>query len=143
VVLKQSDAADCPTNCLLAADPYLAYARLATLFDPRPAAAPGIHRTAVIADSARLGQDVSIGAHAVIGEHCVIGDGCAIGPGCVLEAACRLDEAAGCTPIFRWVTAPGWASGSFCTRARCSGRTASASPLPATTGRKCRSWAWS
>jgi UDP-3-O-[3-hydroxymyristoyl] glucosamine N-acyltransferase len=93
VILKETDAPDCPTNCLLAADPYLAYARLATLFDPRPAAAPGIHPTAVIADSARLGQDVSIGAHAVIGEDCVIGDGCTIGPGCVLEPACQLDDA--------------------------------------------------
>jgi UDP-3-O-[3-hydroxymyristoyl] glucosamine N-acyltransferase len=93
VILKEADAPDCPTNCLLAADPYLAYARLAALFDPRPAAAPGIHPTAVIADSARLGHDLSIGAHAVIGEHCVIGDGCVIGPGCVLEAACQLGEA--------------------------------------------------
>jgi UDP-3-O-[3-hydroxymyristoyl] glucosamine N-acyltransferase len=93
VILKEADARDCPTNCLLAADPYVSYARLAALFDPRPAAAPGIHPTAVIAASARLGHDLSIGAHAVIGEHCVLGEGCVIGPGCVLEAACQLGEA--------------------------------------------------
>jgi UDP-3-O-[3-hydroxymyristoyl] glucosamine N-acyltransferase len=96
VILKEADAADCPTNCLVAPDPYLAYARLATLFDPRPAAAPGIHPSAVIADSVTLGRDVSIGAHVVIAADCVIGDGCTLGPGCVLEAgsslgaACRL-----------------------------------------------------
>jgi UDP-3-O-[3-hydroxymyristoyl] glucosamine N-acyltransferase len=94
VILKEKDAADCPTNCLVTADPYLAYARIATLFDPRPAARPGIHPTAVIGETVRLGRDVSIGAHAVIAEGCIIGDGCAIGPGCVIEADCTLG--AGC-----------------------------------------------
>jgi len=94
VILKESDAADCPTNCLVAIDPYLAYARIATLFDPRPAAPPGIHPSAVVADSARLGRDVSVGANAVIAGGCVIGDGCTIGPGCVIEADCTLG--AGC-----------------------------------------------
>ena len=92
VILKASDAADCPTNCLLAEDPYLAYARVAVLFDPRPAAPAGIHPTAAVADTAQLGQDVSIGANAVVGAHCVVGDGCVIGPGSVLEADCRLGE---------------------------------------------------
>ena len=50
VILREADAGNCPTNCLVADDPYLAYARLATLFDPRPPVSPGIHATAVIAD---------------------------------------------------------------------------------------------
>jgi len=94
VILNESDAADCPTNCLISRDPYLAYARLATLFDPRPAFPPGIHPSAVIAESARLGKDVSVGANAVIGDDCNIGDACIIGPGSVLEAGCSLG--AGC-----------------------------------------------
>jgi UDP-3-O-[3-hydroxymyristoyl] glucosamine N-acyltransferase len=92
VILKEADAPGCPTNCLLAADPYLAYARLAVLFDPRPAPSPGIHPTAAVAATARLGRDVSVGAHAVIGAGCAIADGCVIGPGSVLEADCRLGE---------------------------------------------------
>jgi len=92
VVLGPADADNCPTNCLVTADPYLAYARLATLFDPRPAPTPGIHASAVVADSARIGEGVSIGAQVVIGDQCEIGDGCAIGPGSVLEAACTLGE---------------------------------------------------
>ena len=92
VILRENDAGDCPTNCLVAPDPYLAYARVATLFDPRPAAAPGIHPTAVIAESARLGKDVSIGAHVVIEGDCDIGDGCTIGHGSVLEAGCILGD---------------------------------------------------
>jgi UDP-3-O-[3-hydroxymyristoyl] glucosamine N-acyltransferase len=92
VILRADDATDCPVDCLVAADPYLAYARLANLFDHRSAAKPGTHSTAVIDDSSRIGKDVSIGANAVIGEHCDIGDSCTIGPGTVLEAGCRLGE---------------------------------------------------
>ncbi len=92
VILKEEDAESCPTNCLVTADPYLAYARVATLFDTRPAAKPGVHPSAVISETARLGKNVSIGANAVIGDDCEIGDGCTIGPGTVLEAQCRLDE---------------------------------------------------
>jgi UDP-3-O-[3-hydroxymyristoyl] glucosamine N-acyltransferase len=92
VILKAVDAGGCPTNCLVADDPYLAYARLAGLFDPRPAAAVGIHLTAAVAGSAQIGRDVAIGAQAVIGEDCIIGDGCVIGAGSVLEAGCRLGE---------------------------------------------------
>ena len=90
VILKKSDASDCPTNALVADDPYLAFARVAALFDPRPAGKPGVHPSAVVAESARLGRDVSVAANAVIEDGCVIGDGCTIGPGTVLEANCRL-----------------------------------------------------
>ncbi len=40
----------------------------------------GIHVTAVIESSAKVGSDVYIGPYAYIGENCVIGDGCAIYP---------------------------------------------------------------
>jgi UDP-3-O-[3-hydroxymyristoyl] glucosamine N-acyltransferase len=92
VIVKEADVAECPTNCLVAPDPYLAYARVATLFDPRPTAPPGIHPSAVIAESARLGTELSIGPHVVIGDDCQIGNGCAIGPGCVLEAGAALGD---------------------------------------------------
>jgi len=90
VILKDSDAETCPAHCLVAADPYLAYARLATLFDPRPAAAVGVHESAVVSKTAKIGQNVSIAAHAVIGEGCEVGDACTIGPGVVLYNHCQL-----------------------------------------------------
>ena len=92
VVLSSDDAGACPTNALVAEDPYLAFARIATLFDPRPAPEPGIHPTAVVADGAMLGEGVSIGPNAVIGDGCKLGDGCVIGPGTVLEAQCTLGD---------------------------------------------------
>ena len=81
VILSENDAEVCPTHCLVAADPYLAYARLASLFDPRPAAAPGVHESVVISPTARLGDDVSIAPNAVIGDACEIGDAAKRGRG--------------------------------------------------------------
>ena len=90
MILKESDVEACPAHCLVAADPYLTYARLATLFDPRPAAAVGIHESAVVSKTAKIGQNVSIAAHAVIGEGCEVDDACTIGPGVVLYDHCQL-----------------------------------------------------
>ncbi|MEE4174375.1 MAG: UDP-3-O-(3-hydroxymyristoyl)glucosamine N-acyltransferase [Xanthomonadales bacterium] len=96
VILRESDAADCPVPCFIAPDPYLAYARMAVCFDHRPAAAPGVHDSARVHPGARLGADVAIGPCAVIGDGARIGDGAEIGPGCVLAedvvlgAGCRL-----------------------------------------------------
>jgi len=46
-----------------------------------------IHPTAVIADSARLGSDITIGAHVVIGDDVEIGAGTSIGAGSIIETA--------------------------------------------------------
>jgi len=66
--------------------------------------APGIHPTACVASTAKLGKDVSIQPHAVIEEGVVIGDrtviganavvgpGCVIGPDCLLYANVTLRE---------------------------------------------------
>jgi UDP-3-O-[3-hydroxymyristoyl] glucosamine N-acyltransferase len=101
---------------IVIANPYLAFARIVGLFAP-PATRPvGVHPSAVVSPSARLGRDVAIlphayvGAHAVLGErvvlhpgayvgdHCSIGDGseiyanaviyegCVLGKGCVIHA---------------------------------------------------------
>ena len=86
VILRAEDADACPTNCLIAPDPYLAYARLASLFAVPAAAEPGIHPSAVIDDDARIGEQVSIGPLAVVGARCIIGDGCSIGAGTIMEA---------------------------------------------------------
>jgi acetyltransferase-like isoleucine patch superfamily enzyme len=44
----------------------------------------GIHPTAIIAASARIGQDVTIGAHSIVYDNVVIGDGTFIGSHCTL-----------------------------------------------------------
>ncbi len=96
VVLAQSAAEDCPRPALIAPDPYLAFARIATLFERQYAPEPGIHPTAVVAEDARIAASASIGPHCVIGtgtrieEGAVVGPHGIIGPECVVGPQCRL-----------------------------------------------------
>jgi UDP-3-O-[3-hydroxymyristoyl] glucosamine N-acyltransferase len=59
---------------------YESFASLLTLVEQSRPKKKGIHPTAVIEASARIGSDVYIGALAYIGENCIIGDGCRIYP---------------------------------------------------------------
>lgn len=90
VIIAPEELDNCPVNALLATDPYVAYAQIAGLFDPRKPRSPGIHASASVDESATLGKDAHIGANAVVGPGCRIGAGCSIGPGCVLVADCTL-----------------------------------------------------
>jgi UDP-3-O-[3-hydroxymyristoyl] glucosamine N-acyltransferase len=62
------------------ANPYLAFAKLVALLrPPAPRPAPGVHPSAVVAPSARLGRDVAIEAGAVVAEGASVGDRATIG----------------------------------------------------------------
>lgn len=93
VLVHEKNADRCKGNALIAPDPYLAYARIAKLFDPRPTASPGIHASAVIDESAFVGKNVSIGANVVIGAGSSIGDGCTLMAGVVIGTDCSLGDA--------------------------------------------------
>lgn len=90
VILQKRDAESCPVNYLLAKEPYLAFARIARLFDTFQPVEAGIHASAVIDPGTRLGPGVAIGPNVVIGPRCEVGAGTQIGPGTVIEADCRL-----------------------------------------------------
>jgi UDP-3-O-[3-hydroxymyristoyl] glucosamine N-acyltransferase len=66
-------------------DPYVAFVlmhkRLTPSLDPFPS---GIHPSAIISRTSKLGEGVSVGAHAVIGDGAVIGDDTKISHGCVI-----------------------------------------------------------
>ena len=72
------DAFDGPQ--LLSENAYLDFARALALFYQPPRPPRGINATAVIADSAMIGESASIGAYAVIGENVRIGAGAVIHP---------------------------------------------------------------
>jgi UDP-3-O-[3-hydroxymyristoyl] glucosamine N-acyltransferase len=59
---------------------YEAFASLLRLVDQARPRKKGIHPSAVIETSAKLGSDLFIGPNAYIGENCIIGDGCSIYP---------------------------------------------------------------
>ncbi|MEW6734418.1 MAG: UDP-3-O-(3-hydroxymyristoyl)glucosamine N-acyltransferase [Acidobacteriota bacterium] len=71
-------------------NPYLTFARAIELFYTPPSPADGIHNTAVIAASARLGENVRIGAHTVIGDDVEIGDDVVIYPNCTIYPGARI-----------------------------------------------------
>jgi UDP-3-O-[3-hydroxymyristoyl] glucosamine N-acyltransferase len=91
VVVLGADHADaCPSPVLIARDPYLAYARIAALFEHAQAATPGIHPTAVIADDAQVDATASVGPGCVIDAGTRIEAGAAIGPHCVIGPDCTI-----------------------------------------------------
>lgn len=93
VIVGPRDADALPVPGLVAKDPFLAYARLAQLFDPDREFAAGIHAAAIVSPAARLGSGVHVGAGAVIEAGAQIGDGSYIGPGCVIGRDAQLGEA--------------------------------------------------
>ncbi|HEX7985744.1 MAG TPA: UDP-3-O-(3-hydroxymyristoyl)glucosamine N-acyltransferase [Duganella sp.] len=88
VVLHEENLADCPTAALVAGDPYVAYAKIAALFERLPAAPAGIHPSAVVAVGARISASASIGPGCVIADGVEIGDGAVLGPHCILGEDC-------------------------------------------------------
>ncbi|RIY32623.1 UDP-3-O-(3-hydroxymyristoyl)glucosamine N-acyltransferase [Psittacicella gerlachiana] len=59
---------------IIVKDPYVAFAKVSQVLDTTPKVKPGIHPTAVIPESCRLGANVHIGAYAVLGENVTVGD---------------------------------------------------------------------
>ena len=59
---------------------YEAFASLLRLVDQARPRKKGIHTTAIIEATAKVGSDVFIGPYTYIGENCIIGDGCSIYP---------------------------------------------------------------
>jgi UDP-3-O-[3-hydroxymyristoyl] glucosamine N-acyltransferase len=59
---------------------YEAFASLLRLVDQSRPRKKGIHPSAIIEATAKVGTDVYIGPYAYIGENCIIGDGCSVYP---------------------------------------------------------------
>src|SRR3989442_3782264 len=67
IILDKQSAADVARTLIRVDDPAGAFARLVAQLAPEPPRySPGIHPTAIIAASAKLGSDVSIQPHVVI-----------------------------------------------------------------------------
>ena len=88
VVVREDDAEGLDRTLLVARDPYVAFAKIAALFDPEPAANPGVHPTAVVDGSADIDPGAEIGPLACVGARSRIGPGAIVGPGCVIGEDC-------------------------------------------------------
>ncbi|HVT31148.1 MAG TPA: UDP-3-O-(3-hydroxymyristoyl)glucosamine N-acyltransferase [Rhodanobacteraceae bacterium] len=90
VVLRAADAEAFGGAALIADDPYVAFARIATLFERTPAATPGVHASATIGDGARIAASASIGPCCVVDADAEIGDGAILGPHCIVGRGCSV-----------------------------------------------------
>ncbi len=93
VLIRESDVPKDPPSgvaLLLVADPYLAWANISPLFDPAPVPRPGVHSTAIIHPTARIGSNVSIGPGVIIEEQVDIGDGVVVLAGSYIGAGSQL-----------------------------------------------------
>ncbi len=81
-----------PRATLLSKNPYLDFARALALFYQPPRPKPGIHPTAVIADSARIGDNASVGAYCVIGEHVSVGRNAVLHPHVVIYEGASIGD---------------------------------------------------
>ena len=70
--------------------PYLYFARVSQLFNPLTVQPEGIHPSALVPPSARLGARVSVGAGCVIGDGVSIGDDSCLYPRVVVYPKCSL-----------------------------------------------------
>jgi UDP-3-O-[3-hydroxymyristoyl] glucosamine N-acyltransferase len=78
------------TGMLRSKNPYLAFARAINLFYQPPLYEPGVHPTAVIAPTAKIGSNAHIAAYVVIGDDVEIGDNAVLLPHVVVYRGARI-----------------------------------------------------
>ncbi len=83
-----ADEAICPV--LISSNPTFDFARVLEVFFPPYRPAPGIHPTAVISSTARIGENAFVGAYAVIGDDVEIGRNAVIHPHVTIYTGVRI-----------------------------------------------------
>jgi UDP-3-O-[3-hydroxymyristoyl] glucosamine N-acyltransferase len=84
VVLDAALAHECPVAALVHANPYAAFARIATLLHPPAAFAPGVHSAAIVEPGAEIAADSWIGAGCFVARGARVGARVFLGPGCMV-----------------------------------------------------------
>jgi UDP-3-O-[3-hydroxymyristoyl] glucosamine N-acyltransferase len=77
---------------LISSNPYHDFARALGFFYHPPKPDPGIHTTAVIDSTARIGPGASIGAYVVVGPDTTVGANAVIHPHVVIYQGCRIGD---------------------------------------------------
>ncbi|MCF6288896.1 MAG: UDP-3-O-(3-hydroxymyristoyl)glucosamine N-acyltransferase [Proteobacteria bacterium] len=92
VVLNQVDSEKFSGNKLIAKNPYVAFAKIANLFQHTTTSFSGIHATCVIAPSAIIAKNVSIGPYSIIGENTTIAQGTILQARVTIGDNCKIDK---------------------------------------------------
>jgi UDP-3-O-[3-hydroxymyristoyl] glucosamine N-acyltransferase len=114
VVVSAADIDACPTAALVDPNPYLAYARIASLIYPETAApaSAGIHPTALVSADAQVAPSAEVGPYCVIEAHVRIGERVRLRSGCTVMAGARIGNDTELMP--RVTIYPGAQIGSRC-----------------------------
>ena len=91
-VIVSEDFPAIATGMLRSKNPYLTFARAIDLFYKPPQYDAGVHPTAVIAPSAKLGANAHVGAYVVIGELVEIGSNAVLLPHVVIYRGSRIGD---------------------------------------------------
>lgn len=92
VIIKPEHRKLTPLPCIVTENPYVYFAKVSALFNPRREVSIGIHVTACVDASASVAKDVAIDAGAVIAANVVIGPRVKIGAGVVIEEGVEIGE---------------------------------------------------
>ncbi|MAZ39279.1 MAG: UDP-3-O-(3-hydroxymyristoyl)glucosamine N-acyltransferase [Legionellales bacterium] len=92
VILHPKEADACPTNMLLTEQPYVAYAKVASMFAYEPRISTGIHTSSIIGDGCQIASSAKIGANVVIADNVSIGENTIIYPGVVIGDGCKIGD---------------------------------------------------
>ena len=92
VILEEKFIDLCPAHALITNNPRTVFAKIAALLHPLPEPVAGIDSTAIVSDTAKVGENTYIGPYSVIDENCVIGKNSYIGSNCMIHASCTLGE---------------------------------------------------
>jgi len=92
VIISETLGTEYAIPLLKVKNPYLAYAQVSALFDPRPKTQPGIDATALIDPSVKIDPSIYIGPRVVIEAGASIGAGSEIHAGCVIGAGTRMGK---------------------------------------------------
>ncbi|PHS71297.1 MAG: UDP-3-O-(3-hydroxymyristoyl)glucosamine N-acyltransferase [Cycloclasticus sp.] len=85
VILSEPFLVDCPVNALVVNNPYLSYAKAATIITSVEAQNGSIHSSVTIGSNAAIAESCVISPNVCIGDNVTIEEGCVIGPGCVIQ----------------------------------------------------------
>ncbi|MFZ0794910.1 MAG: UDP-3-O-(3-hydroxymyristoyl)glucosamine N-acyltransferase, partial [Candidatus Korobacteraceae bacterium] len=91
-VIVTEDFPAISTGMLRSKNPYLAFARAINLFYKAPRYEAGVHPTAVIAPTAKIGANAHVAAYVVIGDDVEVGDDAVLLPHVVIYRGVRIGK---------------------------------------------------
>jgi UDP-3-O-[3-hydroxymyristoyl] glucosamine N-acyltransferase len=90
IILENAEDAPEGKAAIISPAPYLTFAEAMNMLYPPLTPEKGIHSSAIISPSAKIGENASIGPYSVIGDDVVIGDNTSILAHCVIYQGARI-----------------------------------------------------